>query len=274
MDNLWADIYFFFVPRRLTWEHWQEFMGENTADEWTEKRSWTIPQLQAPTNGWTKGSLGEKIYGVQGVGGFSVDAQYMRSYVAIFNEWFRNQNVTEMASMSKGDALTYGSNGTNYVTDLEKGGKMAKAVKYADYFTRALPSPQKGPDIYVPINTSGAAPVYTDSTDIPNAKLKKTSIHMGVFADAGSPITVPAGEHRILYHNDSVISASSTGVTGQLTASKWYDTSEAGNNNLYWVPKNLYAAVNETGLGASINELRQAFAVQRMYELDARGGWA
>lgn len=275
MDNLWADIYFFFVPRRLTWEHWQEFMGENTADEWTEKRSWTIPQLTAPSGGWTKGTLGEKIYGIQGVDGISVDAQYMRSYVAIFNEWFRNQNVTEMASMSTGDATTAGSNGTSYVTDLEKGGAMAKAVKYADYFTRSLPSPQKGPDIYLPLSNN-QLPVRTAADNITELQyrypLKLYGTMSGYKALEAQHYTNLMVANRT--DSDWTIGESSTRREVPLES---YETNGLGTGNASKPifsnlrPANLYA--DGTALiGPSINELRQAFAIQRMYELDARGG--
>ena len=268
MDNLWADIYFFFVPRRLTWEHWQEFMGENTADEWTEKRSWTIPQLTAPSGGWTKGTLGEKIYGVQGVGNISVDAQYMRSYVCIFNEWFRNQNVTEMASMSTGDATTAGSNGTSYVTDLEKGGAMAKAVKYADYFTRALPSPQKGPDIFIPITgTNPLMPVKVGG-DVPKP-----------WSFTNSDYTSSANGMHLVMSNDNDITgnkqmATVPSITGSVTSPVGMGptgTSATPTVSYPIKPVNLWADAS-TLISPTVNELRQAFAVQRMYELDARGG--
>lgn len=278
MDNLWADIYFFFVPRRLTWEHWQEFMGENTADEWTEKRSWTIPQLTAPSGGWTKGSLGEKIYGVQGVGNISVDAQYMRSYVCIFNEWFRNQNVTEMASMSTGDATTAGSNGTSYVTDLEKGGAMAKAVKYADYFTRALPSPQKGPDIYIPVNGNSKADIFVDSTEHDpfskvtgtNKVMKWALANTGTNSQTLTNVTYFEPEFYNPTANQSISGGTvKTGFEGKGVID--VGTNQRQRSILNAAPSNLYADLG-TYIGPSINELRQAFAVQRMYELDARGG--
>ena len=272
MDNLWADIYFFFVPRRLTWEHWQEFMGENTADEWTEKRSWTIPQLTAPSGGWTKGSLGEKIYGVQGVGNISVDAQYMRSYVCIFNEWFRNQNVTEMASMSTGDATTAGSNGTNYVTDLEKGGAMAKAVKYADYFTRALPSPQKGPDIYLPV--SGMVPVITDRVHNVMTPYKGMIFEYMSTSSDGHPSVSSGTVQDLSLKLDTNISSGITQTPQshtQIHNTAW-STDGSSSAQKEAAPVNLWANLNAGGTIASINELRQAFAIQRMYELDARGG--
>ena len=153
MDNAWMDTYYFFVPRRLTWEHWPEFMGENTNDAWTQQSEYQIPQVTSPDGGWTKGTIAEKITGCQGRS-MSLDACYFRAYALIFREWFRNENITEPPEVPLGDSTTAGSNGDDYVTDLVKGGMMAKAVKYADYFTRALPEPQKGPDVYLPLGTT------------------------------------------------------------------------------------------------------------------------
>lgn len=232
MDNAWLDTYYFFVPRRLLWEHWEEFMGENKTDAWTQTTEYTIPQVTSPEGGWIKGTIAEKILGNQ-KRTESVDACYFRAYALIFNEWFRNENVTEPAEVPKGDSTTSGSNGTDYVVDLVKGGMPAKAVKYADYFTRALPEPQKGPDVYLPLGNT--APVIFE----PN-------------------------------NNSPTISGKQAGLQG-------------GNQNLYkinaetygYVPNGEYGAL-QTDLsladGATINQLRQAFAVQRMYEVDARGG--
>lgn len=264
MDNAWVDIYWYFVPRRLTWEHWPQFMGENTEDEWTQTQEYTIPQLKAPENGWSKGSLGEKIYGVQGIDNISVDAQYMRSYVMIFNEWFRNQNVTEPAEMSKGDADTLGSNGTSYVTDLQKGGAMAKAVKYADYYTRALPSPQKGPDIYIPLSptaslSESSAPVITgDITDAKKTDPAMLWLNKSAQLEQQAPYMYQAAPAEVISGDPDSPTVLAQG----------------------YVPNNLHTdlsdiKVNLTGAnGATINQLRQAFAIQRMYELDARGGRA
>lgn len=241
MDNAWADTYYFFIPRRLVWDHWAEFMGENTNDAWTQTTEYTIPQLTTPEGGWTKGTLGEKLYGIQGREG-SVDACYARSYVAVFNEWFRNQNVTEPAEMSTGDATTQGSNGTDYVTDMQKGGQLAKAVKYADYFTRALPEPQKGPDVFLPLGN--LAPVVFSETTTPYTSGDLVNEKVAVIRD----------ETAVLEANFIA------GATNPIT----YIT----NPSAY----NLATDLSEAE-GATINQLRQAFAVQRLYELDARGGW-
>lgn len=246
MDNAWMDTYYFFVPRRLVWEHWEEFMGENKTDAWTQQSEYQIPQVTSPIGGWEKGTIAEKITGCQGRT-MSLDACYFRAYALIFREWFRNENVTEPPEVPLGDSTTAGSNGGDYVTDLVKGGKMAKAVKYADYFTRALPEPQKGPDVYLPLGTQ--APVITTSTDIPNSYLKGNPMHMKAANGASASGLVGISSGNLSNFGSPTPSALTYGVQ----------------------PTNLYADL-ELASAATINQLRQAFAVQRMYEVDARGG--
>lgn len=240
MDNAWADTYYFFVPRRLVWEHWAEFMGENKTDAWTQTTEYTVPQLTTPQGGWNKGTLGEKLYGIMNREG-SVDACYARAYALIFNEWFRNENVTEPAEVSLGDATTAGSNGTDYVVDMQKGGQLAKAVKYADYFTRALPEPQKGPDVYLPLGQ--LAPVVGGKGNPPTSFSNNTNFYdkpitLSTETSGGKHGTYIGDGNSFLLNNQSI---------------------------------GLYTNLAEAE-GATINQLRQAFAVQRLYELDARGG--
>lgn len=242
MDNSWLDTYYFFVPRRLVWEHWAEFMGENKTDAWTQQSEYQIPQVTSPTGGWTKGTIAEKITGNQNRTE-SLDACYFRAYALIFNEWFRNENLTEPAEVPLGDATTAGSNGDDYVVDLVKGGKMAKAVKYADYFTRALPEPQKGPDVYLPLGNS--APVI--ATGNANSSIR------------GNNIT----ENQPIAFNQVYESGLSVYFNQSFNA----DTGSKLNGNKWTLEADLTSAE-----GATINQLRQAMAVQRMYEVDARGG--
>lgn len=265
MDSAWIDTYFFFVPRRLVWEHWREFMGENRTDAWTQETEYTIPQVTAPEGGWDKDSLAARLGARMYTDNISIDACYTRAYALIFNEWFRNQNVTEPAEISLGDADTAGSNGTDYVTDLQKGGALANAVKYSDYFTRALIQPQKGPDVYLPLGST--APVYAGQ--IRNEHLEypenpQLYFNRIVTDEQGNRTWEPwTGTNE--YHL-AAINTNDTG--GELVASTG-TTSLPSHNPL--APNNLYADLSNAN-GATINQLRQAFAVQRMYELDARGG--
>ena len=81
MDNLYADIYFFFVPHRLVWDHWAQFWGENN-DPWTQQTQYEIPQIQAPENGeyysdsdgWEEGTIADYMGIPTKIKGFSVNA--------------------------------------------------------------------------------------------------------------------------------------------------------------------------------------------------------
>lgn len=271
MDNCYIDTYFFFIPRRLTWEHWQEFMGENTTDAWTQTIEYQIPQVTAPTGGWTKGSLAD-YFGIRtGVEGISVDAQYFRSYALCYNEWFRNENITEPAQIPMGDETTAGSNGTDYVTDLVKGGMPANAVKQADYFTRAQIEPQKGPDVLLPLGTT--APIKG------NIPVIGTGEPLGLIGKRPNSETL-----------DSYVIGNETNGVNVLT--RYYATDpEVGENitdggrhsgilglhtnyplsGVKGLTNQIYADLEQATAG-TINKLRQAFSIQRLFEIDANAG--
>lgn len=271
MDNAWMDTYYFFVPRRLVWEHWEEFMGENKTDAWTQQSEYQIPQVTSPQGGWTKGTIAEKITGCQGRK-MSLDACYFRAFALIFREWFRNENVTEPPEVPLGDATTAGSNGDDYVTDLVKGGKMPKAVKYADYFTRALPEPQKGPDIYLPLGTT--APITGGPIGVfGNGQA------MGLFYNAnGQNYFEYAGSNPTggmqLINNAAGPGANPVAETDQHQPGLYTRVGldiDKSRTHVLADTSGLKADLSNAS-AATINQLRQAFAVQRMYEVDARGG--
>lgn len=277
MDNAWMDTYYFFVPRRLLWQHWKEFMGENTNDAWTQTTEYQIPQVTAPEGGWQKGTIAEKITGIQGRE-FSMDALYFRAYVAIFNEWFRNENITEPAELSLGDATTEGSNGGDYVTDLQKGGKMAKAVKYADYFTRALPEPQKGPDIYLPLGTSAPLNIAGEYIQAGGDGKNLGMVSWGAtepneYAFSGLVVRETGNVETWLEKEGSEIFSHTTAPIGTIPRDSYLGVTPDGRYSglRAQIPENAYADLSKA-TAATINQLRQAFAVQRMYEVDARGG--
>lgn len=240
MDNAWMDVYFFAIPRRLVWNHWKEFMGENTTKPWTQTTVYTIPKTTAPTGGWTKGSIAHYMGMRMNTNNIWIDSCYLRAYVLCYNEWFRNENLIEPAAMSEGDATTSGSNGTDYVIDPEKGGMCLKATRYADYFSRALPEPQKGISVYVPIGET--APIigtnvtpYGTST-IDSGLLNK---ELGQYRDStGNEPLYAIGGVETLGANKSI------GLAADLS----------------------------NAVGASINDLRMAYSIQKLMEVDARSG--
>ena len=255
MDNIWLDTYFFFVPNRLAWEHWKNFMGENTQSAWIPQVQYSVPQITSPAStGWNVGTIADYMGIPTGIAGLSVNAMPLRMYALICNEWFRDENLTDPIYVPVGDATVAGTNGTQYNSDCAKGGAPFKVAKYHDYFTSALPAPQKGPDVPLPLGQK--AEVYPFTQDIVSSP---TAIHW----KAGNSFDTSVGLHN-MYVNVQGAGLNSLGVA-KTTA----ESSTPAVTGIF--PSNLYADLT-TATGTSINQLRQAFQVQKLYEKDARGG--
>jgi hypothetical protein len=274
MDNLYIDTYFFFVPNRIVWQHWKELMGENTESAWIPTVEYSVPQITAPVGGWNIGTIADYFGIPTGIDNLSVNALPFRAYALIMNEWFRDENLSDPLDIPVNDATVTGVNSGNYITDVAKGGLPFKAAKFHDYFTSCLPSPQKGPDVTIPVAGSTNIPVVTMSDKVP------------------SPGNVPLG---IVGYNAKMTQYTSgspatwTGEMQQLrgaTANTYTGVPSAANANapLYAVndgytgasspiiPNNLWAVSDGSVSAATINQLRMAFQIQKLYEKDARGG--
>lgn len=257
MDNLYADFYYFFVPNRLVWSHWKELMGENTSGPWAPQIEYSMPQVTAPEAGWSTGTIADYLGLPVGVGGISVSALPFRAYALIVNEWFRAQQVQDPVNIPVGDAETAGSNGDNYITDLVKGGMPFIATKFADYFTSALPAPQRGPAVEIPLTSDGNFPVRTidsQASELGQAPLR--------FADRS---TGDLFSGRETYGNTLGIPPAGSGLVE-------YGQPSGVVYGTQLVPYNLWAVNDGELVGASINSLRMAFQIQKMLERDARGG--
>ena len=235
MDNAYCDFYFFFVPNRLLWEHWKEFMGENKETAWTPKTEYSVPQVTAPADGWEEGTLADYLGLPTKVKGISVSALPGRAYGLIYNEWFRNQNVTQPTLVEVTDATTTGKNDGSATNDSAITlAKPLKAAKVFDYYTGALPEPQKGEPITIPLGDTAKIYAYEENGAKFEGSQDLSNFH--------------------IYNEDK--------KTEGLTA-------YPGNVALGMLTlKTDLSSVT----AATINQLRQAFQIQKLLEKDARGG--
>lgn len=259
MDNVYLDTYYFFVPNRLVWDHWEEFCGENTESAWIPETEYSIPQITAPAGGWQVGTLADYFGVPTGVSGLSVSALPFRAYALIMNEWFRDENLQDPLVVPTDDSTVAGVNTGTFVTDVAKGGLPYIACKYHDYFTSALPAPQKGPDVTIPIAEAATAYVYPAATLNPNLQERFNTLR---WSDSqGNPVTGAA-------QYDSYIGISSGGYTFDRNLSSSLGTGSVKQ----MMPANLVADFSGVGQAATINQLRLAFQIQKFYEKQARGG--
>lgn len=265
MDNIYLDTYFFFVPNRLTWSHWKQFNGENTESAWIPQTEYEIPQITAPASGgWSVGTIADYLGVPTGVPNLSVSALPFRAYALVMNEWFRDENLSDPLVVPVDDATVAGVNTGTFVTDVCKGGLPYKAAKYHDYFTSCLPSPQKGPDVTIPVAEAGNYPVVGTGKGL--ALLGSSgpfSLVSNIVNDGlrGWSLGSSVGSEGTF--NDLKPFGNGSPVLGVPTAAQLGD--DLSNSGLVAVSSGNAAA-------ATINQLRMAFQIQKLYEKDARGG--
>lgn len=248
MDNLYLDTYYFFIPSRLCWTNFKKHMGENTSGAWAVTAETERPHLIVPETGYDKNAVATYMGIPQGTSdaGCSFDREAITAYCLTWNEWFRDQNVVAPLSLNLADGDTTGSN-----SDPRLGGTVLPVYKFHDAFTSALPQPQKGNAISMPLGTKAiiksektnkAVTFNVGLTDASNTVLGISDIDHWTSLSAGTGL------------HDSQ-SASGSGIT-TTDASAW---------------KGMYADL-ANATAATVNALRIAFATQRILEKDARGG--
>lgn len=259
MDDAYIDFYYFFCPNRILWDNFKRFMGETDDEPWKPAKTYKVPQIKITANGAeAKAAPYENsILDYMGVPTkiikaneenkeIDVNALPVRAYVKIWNEFFRDQNV------ENGAVFTTGDEDTDYIDEDEDkdtvlknavhGGRCLPVNKFHDYFTSCLPQPQRGPEVTIALTGNAPIKMYDDNGI--NGPTNPTTIWMN-------------GNAAYLAQNsatESIVALGSTADQGGESVSR-------------------YIATDLSNIEATtINQLRQAFAVQHYYEALARGG--
>lgn len=258
MDNAYLDIMFFFCPTRLVWDHWTAFWGENNVTYWEQPTEYEIPQVEAPSGGWTEGTLADYMGIPTKVGNISVSALQGRAYCKIFNDWFRDENLMQPTMFNTDETTLTGVNTGDPITDAQKLGLPLMACKAHDLFTASLPEPQKGPAVQIPLGSE--APVYARDTRIPTGLNAKELQYEKL---TGTP-TITANTNYTAYLRSD---ADATVLKGRADLGTTYDA----QGPVTIAPVNLWTDL-ENATSATINALRTAWAIQEFYERQASGG--
>ena len=255
--------HFWFVPYRLLQDHWEDFItgGQDGKD------NTVAPYMVAPDGGWPTGSLMDYLGEATGVTGLETNALYVRAYNTVWNEWYRDDTLQQEVVTSKGDGLDTTSNTS-----------LLRRAWQKDMFTNALPWPQRGEAVNLPLGQS--APVWGNGESLGVSYGDDGNItNMKIVNSGGSTYVTPVDVNRTPnLNNDNVnwptgtsgLSISSSGSNKTIGVVTKENAEYMANGKLK-LTSGMYADLSNA-TAATINSIRQAFQLQRWFEINAISG--
>lgn len=262
--DVFLDTYYFFVPNRLTWEHWQEFCGENKTSAWIPDVEYTIPQIESPTlngvsYGWNNGTIADYMGIPTNVPNLSINALPFRAYALICNEFFRDENLTDPLNIPLNDSTVIpdspGLTSDNYINAVAQGLLPFKVSKLHDQFTSSLPGPAK---------TNETIGINLDALSGTNLNVIGNGKAMAFDAGSTYQYILGSGQGDVITRNGQA-----TAPDAGSTATSW-----GGNPTsnlalgLSTSQSNVIAPLDDISSKTlmTISQLRTAFQVQKYYE--------
>lgn len=275
-DDAYIDFYYFFCPNRILWDNFKHFMGEADETPWMPTKTYQVPKIIVEGNSTNENKKGPKegsILDYMGVptkinGKIEINALPIRAYVKIWNEYFRDQNVDNPAAyFTDDDDTTYydaGKDEKELLKNARLGGRCLPVNKLHDYFTSCLPFAQRGPEVTIALTGNAPVRAYTEK-DLIDKK-----IGTGYFNNEYN--TGIVNHTNIAFTNEGTkfgVNRNNGGNAAPLLDGQYVHPMSKDDANFFdaWLGTDL-----STIEAATINQLRQAFAVQHYYEALARGG--
>lgn len=280
MDDAYIDFYYFFCPNRILWNNFKKFMGEAEDAPWMPTGTYKVPKLVIPAGEKADRPYEESICDYMGIptkavkkatkDKIEVNALPFRAYVKIWNEFFRDQNVGNPATLITNDEdVIYSdandeSNTEEVLKEAYRGGRCLPVSRFHDYFSSCLPYPQRGPEVSIALTGNAPVRAYSEK-DLSNRK-----VGTGFFNNEYN--TGIVNHTNISFTNEGTkfsVNKNNNGNAAPASGGEYLQTMSKDDANFFdaWLGTDL-----STIEAATINQLRQAFAVQHYYEALARGG--
>lgn len=262
MDDAFIDFYYFYCPNRILWDNFKQFMGEVEDTPWMPTKTYKVPQIHVSNEVNSTYPMEGSILDYMGVPtkvnkSFDINALPIRAYVKIWNEFFRDENVENAATLKTNDEnVTYNDDGEGatteqIITKARTGGRCLPVNKFHDYFTSCLPYPQRGPEVTLPMQ--GNAPV-------------------GMYKNIGLTEYGTVTGKQAIYFNQKATDSFVPGITNDQSGDKLSQVTGSSNETKHVGDIAYLGADLSVVTATTINDLRKAVAVQQYYEALARGG--